>query len=285
MATKPTFVTSGQTAWDTSTSPKTTGNFDVQAGDIVVAFTVAEGNFQTLSTPPGGTLSGVWTPKQNYTVSEKTPLRLWTLPVTGNQTGINISFSASGTYVWGGGYILFRDTDGVGTTNINDSTTGTPSVTLSSVADHSAIVMINGDWASKTGTRTYHTADAGDFSETAYFADGSHYGVEGGYYADAGSANNKTVGIDAPTGMNWALAAVEILGHAPTSAIDQEGFRWRNDDGNESTATWADDQDTDLTALGGTQRLRMLIDGSGDPDSAQYQLEYRLSGGTWAKVP
>jgi hypothetical protein len=50
----------------------------------------------------------------------------------------------------------------------------------------------------------------------AAYADGSSYGVEAGYYANAGTAGNKTIGITAPTGMTWALAAVEVKGN-PTS--------------------------------------------------------------------
>lgn len=48
----------------------------------------------------------------------------------------------------------------------------------------------------------------------------------------------------------------------PTTTLDQEGFRWRNDDGSETSATWKAAQDTDLTApLSANVRLRALVNG------------------------
>lgn len=53
-----------------------------------------------------------------------------------------------------------------------------------------------------------------------------------------------------------------ITGPPPSSSLDQEGFRWRNDDGSETTATWKAAQDTDLTALlSANVRLRTIVDG------------------------
>lgn len=63
--------------------------------------------------------------------------------------------------------------------------------------------------------------------------------------------------------------------------VDQEGYRFRNDDGSETTATWAASQDTDLTAVLGTRRLRTILNvTSGDPATATYRLDYRKSTDT-----
>lgn len=54
----------------------------------------------------------------------------------------------------------------------------------------------------------------------------------------------------------------------------QEGFRFRNDDGSETTATWIEDQDVEITAEANTNiRLRVLVDTSGDTPDTTYQLE------------
>lgn len=61
--------------------------------------------------------------------------------------------------------------------------------------------------------------------------------------------------------------------------IDQEGFRFRNDDGSESAATWRQAQDVvDTIAAGTNIRLRVLMDAGGDPASSAFQLEYRKVG-------
>jgi hypothetical protein len=70
------------------------------------------------------------------------------------------------------------------------------------------------------------------------------------------------------------------------SAIaDQEGFRFRNDDGGESVASWLTAQDTNIrrnTNL--NTRLRVLVNATGDLPSTPFQLEYRRNGGAWRKV-
>lgn len=74
-------------------------------------------------------------------------------------------------------------------------------------------------------------------------------------------------------------------GNVDTVTLEQEGFRFRADDGSESAATWLANQDTSISRLISTNtRLRMLLNATGDVAAAQYQLEWRLSGGTWRKV-
>ena len=67
--------------------------------------------------------------------------------------------------------------------------------------------------------------------------------------------------------------------------LEQEGFRWRDDDGSESGASPLAAQDAQITrAISTNTRLRALINATGDPASAGYQLEWRLGAGTWRKV-
>lgn len=70
-------------------------------------------------------------------------------------------------------------------------------------------------------------------------------------------------------------------------SIQQEGFRWRDDDGTETTATWLASQDVNISRNKNVNtRLRMLINATGDPTTKQYQLEYRKVGDTdWKAVP
>lgn len=58
----------------------------------------------------------------------------------------------------------------------------------------------------------------------------------------------------------FAAVLVSIPAGGPVATFEQEGYRWRNDDGSETTATWAAAQDSDLTAALGTNvRLRTII--------------------------
>ena len=71
-------------------------------------------------------------------------------------------------------------------------------------------------------------------------------------------------------------------------AVEQEGFRWRNDDGDEDEATWKAAQDTDINiAKNTTVRLRVILDSDGNPDACTYQLEWKESNdgdSEWLKV-
>jgi hypothetical protein len=74
-----------------------------------------------------------------------------------------------------------------------------------------------------------------------------------------------------------------------SSTLDQEGFRFRNDDGSETTATWAAAQDTNLTAPAGTGRIRFILNDTGDSAAITPLFEYRHkpsagSFGSWARL-
>lgn len=68
--------------------------------------------------------------------------------------------------------------------------------------------------------------------------------------------------------------------------LEQEGFRFRNDDGSESAATWLANQDVSVELQPGDKvRLRFVINGSGDYGPAQFQLEYKkTTEGEWLRL-
>ncbi len=75
-------------------------------------------------------------------------------------------------------------------------------------------------------------------------------------------------------------------GNSLVAVLEQEGFRFRNDNGSEITATWRQTQDTnDSVAVSTVERIRMLINTTGDAVAQGYQLEARKAGSLdWRKV-
>lgn len=66
-----------------------------------------------------------------------------------------------------------------------------------------------------------------------------------------------------------------------SGTVEQEGFRWRTDDGTETTATWLAPQDTNITRLRSQNtRLRFVLNSTLNRGAESYQLEYREVGGT-----
>ena len=74
------------------------------------------------------------------------------------------------------------------------------------------------------------------------------------------------------------------------AVIEQEGFRFLNDDGDETTATGKANQDVNINLAADTAfRLRFLLKATGNPDSINAQAEARVkpSGGAfgaWEKI-
>jgi hypothetical protein len=73
---------------------------------------------------------------------------------------------------------------------------------------------------------------------------------------------------------------------ATAGTVEQEGFRFRNDDGSETTATWLAAQDTNITQPKTTNtRLRVALNSTLNRGSETYRLEYRAVGGsTWTVI-
>lgn len=71
------------------------------------------------------------------------------------------------------------------------------------------------------------------------------------------------------------------------SELEQEGFRWRNDDGNEAAATWKQDQDicTNFNKLKNI-RIRFVVNASGDPGPLAFKLQYKQHDAVdWRDMP
>lgn len=75
-----------------------------------------------------------------------------------------------------------------------------------------------------------------------------------------------------------SLAPKIDITYSVAATLTQEGYRFRNDDGSETTATWRQAQDTgDTVSPATTIRLRVLVDASGDPTAQKFRLEYKRS--------
>lgn len=72
----------------------------------------------------------------------------------------------------------------------------------------------------------------------------------------------------------------------PSSDYEQEGFRWRDDDGDEDGATWLQAQDTDITReIETNTRLRLLLNTTGDPSPVAFMLQFKKSTDSeWLEV-
>lgn len=102
--------------------------------------------------------------------------------------------------------------------------------------------------------------------------------------SEEAGAGTVTMSWTGTTGFDSATCAVPLK-PATSATLEQEGFRWYEDNGSESAASASAAQDTNITAAAGaTKRLRMLVNATGDPATKQFKLQWKKSGGSWADV-
>lgn len=96
---------------------------------------------------------------------------------------------------------------------------------------------------------------------------------------ETAAQTNKTYTGTWSASFNRGCGMVMTFAVIPPVSYEQEGYRFRNDDGSESTATWKAAQDTDITLSKDVPaRLRMLVDVTGAPGAVTRTLQYRRVG-------
>lgn len=210
-----TLISTNFTVFNSTTSPKTTSSFTVQAGDIGVAGGICEGDSATLI---GDSSSGALT----WTLQEDVNATGWTRPVMWTTTfdarSVVVGFTnTSGSQFFGGFVIVIRGSaGGVGASEkANQASGNAPSLALTTTASGSWIFTIVGDFDAADGaSRTWRTIDsvtptAANGFELLYFRDASRYTAYAAYYPGLGGAGAKTTGLTAPN-MKPSTVSVEV---------------------------------------------------------------------------
>jgi hypothetical protein len=95
----------------------------------------------------------------------------------------------------------------------------------------------------------------------------------------AGSGTNSFSWTLGATASSWGVFCVPFNPAPPSFSLEQEGSRFRADDGDEDAATWLAAQDTDITRAKDTNtRLRLLIDATGDPPARKIKYQSQKVG-------
>lgn len=215
----PTFIAQYATAFNSDGSSKTAMSaVSINSDDVIVLVSASENYLGLTSETENG--AGSFTNQEVFNTSNYCYTRASTYIAPANET-ITINVTKTGAIAYfGGNAVRFSGSSGIGATEINNGASGTPSVSITTTQANSAIVVIASDWNASTGSQTFTSSGgAGSPSDlTGFPGDNSHYGVAVAYYADAGSAGSKTVGMSAPTNQKWAIIAIEVKGTAGGAA-------------------------------------------------------------------
>ncbi len=216
----PNFVAEYPTSFNSDTTPKTAMSaVSINSNDVIVLVSASENYLGVTGETENG--AGSFTNQKVFNASDYCYTRASTYIAPANETLTTIVTRSGAIAYFGGNSVIFSGSSGIGASAINNGASGTPSVSITTTQANSAIVVIATDWNAATGSQTF-TSSGGAGSPTAltgFPGDNSHYGVAIAYYADAGSAGAKTVGMSAPTGQKWTIAAVEVKGSAGATTV------------------------------------------------------------------
>lgn len=167
--------------------------------------------------------------------------------------------------------------DGTPTSSGHDGSSENPAP--GSITSTGAAVFIGAFVIEPTGTETAGSGYTKQVESTAW----------NGYQLDLqdqifSSATSNDPGLASPSNYSGRIGIA--FKAAPTGSVDQQAFRFYNDDGSESAATAAQTQGTDDTVALDTARIvRFLLQGTDDPDPATFKLKYQKNGsGGYADV-
>lgn len=223
--TPPTLVTTTKTAsMFSTTTPRSTPSVSWLAGDRIIAIGGVGDESSTLGVPtatgltfaqvaatanPSGNFCDAW-------VWVATAAADGSSAITGSRTG-----GGSG---WCLAVLVIRDSDGVGNSAVNTSTTKTTSLTRSQA--ESAVVWCGFDWSASSATATFTpTVDTSIHNSR----EGSSYSVHIGYWSDEDAAGATSYGVTSTSTGSYAQIAVEILG--VETGVAETGYLLKNSSG------------------------------------------------------
>lgn len=190
---------------------------------------------------------------------------------------VNIQYSGSQTTI-AAGAVEFGGVDQTNTINVQAEGTGTN--IAANNGTYSQSVTTTKDNCMLVGVTHFSSSGLGpdpNNSETEVFdLDNANVELQVEYKL-GGAAGSQSLQWKNPDTFWTGSHATHVIALAPV-VYEEEGFRFRADDGSESSASWLAAQDTDITRqVSVVTRLRAIINMTGDPVADQFRLEYKKS--------
>lgn len=220
-ATPPTFVAEYESAWNTTTTPKTVTP-TIAANDCLVIAGLTANDTTQVSTPTDNLGTHLtYNLQQTIQVTDYCYLRLWTALVAGGQSGsFTLSMARAGSADdFGFNCLRFSGVDVVGATSQNHAevSSGGQSLSLTTERENSVVVCFAADWTADPTGPTWRTVNgitptSGNGLRVTFQAISAVYTVHGAYYTDTGAAGANTYGASSPADQKFSIAAVELKG-------------------------------------------------------------------------
>lgn len=219
----PTWVATYTAGAPVTTSPVTATGVATAIGDVLVCYALTDDSPRVITAVPAGTATGLtWAlATSSAGVASTANVYIWTATATTAQSGVTVTVAPTGgsSDSVGMDVLRFSGSTGVGA-KVATHATGAPTLNVTTTKANSAIVVANVDWNTVSGTTRTWRANAGALTETRYTLVSSAMTIYGGYHANSGAVGTYAVGLTAPTGQTFSIAAVELLGSS-SSAVSK----------------------------------------------------------------
>lgn len=251
-------VSSGATAWDTTTTPKT-ATVSWSAGDIIVIRGASEQGGVVLGTPTATGLTFNLDADEGSGLGTECDASIWSAVAGSAGSGVTVSLARSGSSgFFGFHWSVWSGASGVtgGTGNVNETT---PNLTTGA---GDAVVMICADFnATNPFTRTPTTGSGTASEPVEQFYTQYSIGVVDWIGTAATTAAYGYTDYTTPN-LVAAQAFLVLTSGGPTiPVLDQARYRFGADDGNEAAHTFTAAENTGVTlAAAVPQLLRIQVD-------------------------
>src|SRR5688572_4044021 len=268
--TAPTLTDYQESNWTDVTVNDVTPTVTWSSGNLIVVTGVSENGNATLATPTATGLTFSLVTSVNAADNADVYAIVWSATAGSSGSSAITSVGQGGSAARGIAAYVYSSSQGVGSTNTMDAQNA-KTISLTRANSNSAVINIMGDWDAFDDTTVNPSPVGGTVTQASFITgQATFFAVDWG---DQGTAGTTSYGITDHAGtVDMSGIVVEIRGQA--AVLEQEGFRWRADDGDEDAATWLASQDSNISRPSETNtRLRMLLNTAGDASSSQYRLD------------
>lgn len=220
--TTPTFVAEYESAWNTSTTPKTVTP-TIAANDRLIICGMTANDTTQVSTPTDNLATHLtYNLLETIQVTDYCYLRLWEANVNGGQSGsFTLSMARAGVADnFGFNCLRFSGVSSIGNhaQAHAEVSSGGSDLSLTTSVEDSLVVVFSADWTADPAIgKTWRTVNGitpttGNGLAVTFQVVSSVYGVYGSYYPGVGAAGLNHYGNDNPADEKYSIAAVELVG-------------------------------------------------------------------------
>lgn len=212
-------------------TPKTVSVTVANGDDLIII--VSQSDYQQIpNTPTGGGLTYTSIVGINENISNLlNSVHIWKAHSNSAQTfTMSIGINPDNGLDWGFIVLRFSGVLAVGAeADAQDSSGNTaPSVSLTTIANDSAIVMVVSNFNQMSNTRVYLQTGLTSFTESEFVSNSSFGAIVVGYYLEAGSSGAYTIGMTGgATTWAWICVGIELKTTLPTVVIKQKSVQSR----------------------------------------------------------